>query len=160
PRRAARPARRPVPPVEKEEKMMIVNRVELPQGPVRYRESGTGDPIVFVHGLLVDGELWRDVASRLQDDYRVIVPDLPLGSQEEALPPGAALSPPGLARIVADFLEALDLRDVTLVGNDTGGAICQLVVTEHPERVKRLVLTPCDAYEEFPPPTFKPLAVL
>jgi pimeloyl-ACP methyl ester carboxylesterase len=140
--------------------MLTTNRADLPEGPIRYRESGTGDPIVFVHGLLVDGTLWRDVASRLEGEHRVIVPDLPLGSQPEAFPTGADLSPPGLARIVANFLEALDLERVTLVGNDTGGAICQLVVTRHPERIARLVLTPCDAYEHFPPPAFKPLATL
>jgi pimeloyl-ACP methyl ester carboxylesterase len=133
--------------------------VRLTDGTVRYREAGSGEPIVFVHGLLVDGRLWTDVASRLQDDFRVIVPDLPLGSEAEPFAPGTDLSPPGLARIVAEFLDALGLERVTLVGNDTGGAICQLVVTRHPERVGRLVLTNCDAYEHFPPPAFKPLAV-
>ena len=140
--------------------MLTTKRADLPQGPVRYRESGNGEPIVFIHGLLVDGQLWRDVASRLEGDFRVIVPDLPLGSQPDPLPPGADFSPPGLAQLVADFLEALGLERVTLVGNDTGGAICQLVAVHHPERIARLVLTPCDAYEHFPPPAFKPLAVL
>ena len=69
--------------------------------------------------------------------------------------PDADLSPPGLAQLVADFIDALGLEDVTLVGNDTGGAICQLVVTRHPERIGRLVLTPCDAYENFLPPAFR-----
>jgi len=140
--------------------MIIERRVELSCGPVRYRESGSGEPIVFVHGLLVDGQLWRDVAARLEGDFRVIVPDLPLGCEQEPVAPGTDLSPPGLAAIVAEFLDALGLERVTLVGNDTGGAICQLVVTKHPQRVARLVLTPCDAYEDFPPPAFKPLAVL
>ncbi len=134
--------------------------LDLPQGRIRYTDTGTGEPIVFVHGLLVDGQLWRDVAAPLEGDFRVIVPDLPLGSQQEPAAPGADLSPPGLARLVADFLAALELERVTLVGNDTGGAICQLVATKHPERLARLVLTPCDAYEHFPPPAFKPLAVL
>ncbi len=138
---------------------MMDNRVELTGGTVRYREGGSGDPIVFVHGLLVDGQLWRDVASRLEGEFRVIVPDLPLGSEREPFAPGTDLSPPGLARIVAEFLDALELERVTLVGNDTGGAICQIVATRHPERLERLVLTNCDAYEHFPPPAFKPLAV-
>ena len=139
---------------------MMMERVELSAGPVRYRDSGTGDPIVFVHGLLVDGQLWRDVASRLEADFRVIVPDWPLGSQQAPLAPGTDLSPPALADMVVEFLDALGLERVTLVGNDTGGAVCQLVATRHPERLARLVLTPCDAYEHFPPPAFKPLAVL
>jgi pimeloyl-ACP methyl ester carboxylesterase len=139
---------------------MMDSSVQLKDGTVRFREGGSGEPIVFVHGLLVDGQLWRDVAARLEGDFRVIVPDLPLGSEREPFAPGTDLSPPGLARIVAEFLDALDLERVTLVGNDTGGAICQLVVTRHPDRVGRLVLTNCDAYEHFPPPAFKPLAVV
>jgi pimeloyl-ACP methyl ester carboxylesterase len=138
---------------------MKENSVQLTGGTVHFREGGSGEPIVFIHGLLVDGQLWRDVATPLEADFRVIVPDLPLGSEREPFAPGTDLSPPGLARIVAEFLEALDLERVTLVGNDTGGAICQLVVTRHPDRVGRLVLTNCDAYEHFPPPAFKPLAV-
>jgi pimeloyl-ACP methyl ester carboxylesterase len=70
---------------------------------------------------------------------------------------GADLSAPGLARLIAEFMERLELEDVTLVGNDTGGALCQLVVAEHPERIGRLVLTTCDAFENFPPPAVRPL---
>jgi len=110
-----------------------------------------------MHGLLVDGRLWRKVVPRLEGDFRCIVPDWPLGSHVRALRPDADLSPPGLARIVADLMEALDLDGVTLVGNDTGGAISQLVATRHRERLARLVLTPCDAFEVFPPALFKPL---
>src|SRR5205823_6042061 len=86
--------------------------------PLSYRESGTGDPIVLVHGLLADGELWRDVAPRLGADFRVLAPDWPLGSHRTPLKPGSDLSPLGLARVIADFLAELDLRNVTLVGND------------------------------------------
>jgi pimeloyl-ACP methyl ester carboxylesterase len=137
-----------------------MQELALDQGTIRYRESGSGEPILFVHGLLVDGELWRDVAPALARDARVIVPDWPLGSQELPLRPGADLSPPGLADLIADFIEALDLNNVTLVGNDTGGGLCQLVVTRRPGRISRLVLTPSDAFEHFPPPAFKPLKAL
>jgi pimeloyl-ACP methyl ester carboxylesterase len=131
--------------------------VQIPQGTIRYREEGTGEPIVLVHGLLNNGLLWREVVPELAKDFRVIAPDWPLGSHELPMKEGTDLSPPGLAAIVAAFLEALELRDVTLVGNDTGGAICQLVVVNHPGRVGRLVLTPCDAYDNFLPPMFRPL---
>jgi len=131
-------------------------QVQLTQGPIRYRELGTGEPLVFVHGLLVNSLLWEPVAEMLAKDFRVIAPDLPLGSNELPLDDGADTSPPALAKLIAEFLEALDLHDVTLVGNDTGGALCQLVIANHPERVGRLVLTPCDAYENFPPPIFAP----
>jgi pimeloyl-ACP methyl ester carboxylesterase len=135
--------------------MIETKQVELPQGTVRYRDSGSGEPIVFIHGALVDGRLWKDVVPLLEPDFRCVVPDLPLGSHRTPLNPDADLTPYGLARLVADFIEALDLRDVTLVGNDTGGAICQIVATRHPERLARLVLTPSDAYEDFPPLAFK-----
>jgi pimeloyl-ACP methyl ester carboxylesterase len=134
-----------------------VNAVTLPQGTIHYRESGSGQAIVFAHGLLVDGTLWRKVTPLLEDRFRCVVPDLPLGSHREPMNPDADLTPPGVARILADFMAALDLQDVTLVGNDTGGAISQLVATRHPERLGRLVLTPCDAYENFLPPFFRPL---
>jgi len=128
--------------------------VRLRQGTIRYRERGRGTPIVFVHGVLANADLWRDVVPRLADTHRCIAPDLPLGSHTVPADPAADLSTPGVAALVADFMTALDLRDVTLVGNDTGGAICQLVVTNHPERVGRLVLTSCDAFERYPPPPF------
>jgi pimeloyl-ACP methyl ester carboxylesterase len=128
--------------------------IRLPQGTIRYRERGRGAPVVFVHGVLVNGDLWRDVVPLLADSWRCVAPDWPLGSHEVPLGPAADLSTPGVADLVADFLEALDLRDATLVGNDTGGAVCQLVVTRRPERVARLVLTSCDAFERYPPPPF------
>lgn len=108
----------------------------LEQGPLRYADTGGGgSPVVLVHGLLVDGTLWRDVVAGLAGQVRVLVPELPLGSHRLPMRPDADLSPPGVARLIADFLVALDLRGVTLVGNDTGGAMCQLVLTAHPERV-------------------------
>jgi pimeloyl-ACP methyl ester carboxylesterase len=134
-----------------------MREVELPQGTIHYRESGEGPTIVFVHGLLVDGRLWRKVTPLLEGRFRCIVPDLPLGSHPEPMNPDADLSPPGLARIVAGFIEALDLEDVTLVANDTGGAISQITAAHHPERIGRLVLTNCDAFENFLPPAFRPL---
>jgi pimeloyl-ACP methyl ester carboxylesterase len=129
--------------------------VKLSQGTVRYRERGEGEPIVFVHGLLVNGDLWRKVVPLLADRYRCITPDWPLGSHSVPLARDADLTPPGLAKLIADFMEALDLRDVTVVGNDTGTALSQLVATLHPERVGRLVLTTGDAFDNFPPKMFK-----
>jgi pimeloyl-ACP methyl ester carboxylesterase len=131
--------------------------IKLPEGNVHYRESGEGPPIVFVHGLLVDGRLWRKVTPLLEGHFRCIVPEFPLGSHPEPLNPDADLSPPGLARIVAGVLEGLDLENVTLVANDTGGAISQITAANHPERIGRLVLTNCDAFENFLPPAFRPM---
>jgi pimeloyl-ACP methyl ester carboxylesterase len=108
--------------------------------------------IVLLHGLLTDHRLWRKVIPLL-DGIETVAPTLPLGSHTTPVPPGTDLSPPGLARLVAEQLEG----DVLLVGNDTGGAIAQLVAANHPERVAGLVLTNCDAYERFFPPLFRPL---
>lgn len=134
-----------------------MKQIELSAGTIRYRESGDGPPLVFVHGLLVDGTLWRNVAPRLEDRFRCIVPDWPLGSHAAPMRPDADLTPPGVARLIGEFLDALDLRDVTVIGNDTGGALTQMLAADKPERVGRVVLTPCDTFDNFLPPLFKPL---
>jgi pimeloyl-ACP methyl ester carboxylesterase len=129
-------------------------QVELPQGTLRYFEAGAGSPIVFVHGLLVNANLWRKVVRRLAPDFRCLALDMPLGSHELPMPAATDLSPPALADLIADAIEAIGLEDVTLVGNDTGGALCQMVVTRRPERIGRLVLTSCDYRDNFPPRLF------
>lgn len=128
--------------------------VSLPQGTLHYRDTGDGPPVVFLHGLLVDGTVWRKVTPLLEGELRCIAPDLPLGSHRIAMRPDADVTPAGVAQLVGDFMAALDLTDVTLVGNDTGGAISQLVALDHGERVGRLVLTNCDCFEVFPPKEF------
>jgi pimeloyl-ACP methyl ester carboxylesterase len=125
--------------------------VELSSGTIRYRERGEGRPIVFVHGIVANGDLWRRVAPPLAREFRCIVPDWPLGSHQLGVPPQTNLSLNGIADIVGEFVEALALDDVTLVANDTGGAVAQWVALRHPDRIGRLVLTPCDAFENFLP---------
>lgn len=131
-------------------------RLVLDQATIDYRVFGPEDsphpPVLFVHGILVDGRLWYTVAESLaQQGFRCIVPTWPLGSHTIAVDDRSALSPDGIATLIADFMTALELSDVTLVGNDTGGGLCQLVVDAHPDRIGRLVLTNCDAFEQFPP---------
>ena len=131
--------------------------VDLPQGRVNYRVAGPPDstlpPVVFVHGILVNGEMWTGVAAALAErGIRSYTPDLPLGAHTVAMKPGTDISPRGVARLVLSFLEALDLTGVTLVGNDTGGALCQFVIDTDSSRIGRLVLTNCDAFDRFPPP--------
>ncbi len=107
---------------------------------------------------MMGGRLWRQVSARLAaHGLRCIVPTWPLGAHPEPLRPGADRSIRGVAGIVADTLAALDLQDVVLVGNDTGGVVTQLVAVHHPERIGALVLTSCDAFEHFPPPILKPV---
>lgn len=133
--------------------------IDLPHGTVEYRVAGpqdaTAPPVVFVHGFLVDGSLWRQAADALAAaGVRSYAPDWPLGSHRIPLADGADQTPRGVASQIAAFLEALDLRDVTLVGNDTGGALCQFLIDRDPSRVGRLVLTNCDAFDQFPPSPF------
>ena len=128
----------------------------LKQATIEYQEFGPKDsahpPVLFVHGILVDGQLWREVAENLgRRGYRCIVPTLPLGSHTIPVKDAGALSLPGVAEMINDAIVALDLSDVTLVGGDTGGGICQLVVDAYPDRIGRLVLTNCDAFDKCPP---------
>lgn len=135
------------------------HRVDVPAGTISYRERGAGSPIVFVHGVAVNGDLWRRVVPTLASRHHCITPDLPWGSHSIPLKPDTDLSLPGMARIVADLLEAIDVNDVTIVANDTGGAVAQALVGRHPDRIGRLVLTSCDAFEKFPPTPQKYLEV-
>jgi len=134
--------------------------IELPAGRIRYREAGEGPAVVFVHGFLVDGRLWDGVVDALSDRCRCIAPDWPIAAQQVAMNPDADLSPPGIAAIVDSFLAALGLEDVTIVGNDSGGAMSQVLVTRHPERIGRLVLTNCDTHDNFPPGIFKAMPAI
>jgi pimeloyl-ACP methyl ester carboxylesterase len=137
--------------------------IGLAAGRLRYRDEGSGPALLFVHGYLVDGRLWDGVVDALGDRFRCIAPDLPFGAHRLAMAPNADLTPPGLATILAELIERLGLDDVTVVGNDSGGAVSQVLVTTRPERIGRLVLTNCDTHENFPPGIFKalpPLATL
>ena len=121
---------------------------------IRAHATGDGPPIVFVHGLLVNANLWRKVVPRLEGFTRITL-DLPLGSHLEPMPKDADLRPAALAELIADAIEALDLSEVTIVGNDTGGGLTQILAARRPERVGAFVLTSCDAFENFPPPFFR-----
>ncbi|MBF6286406.1 alpha/beta hydrolase [Nocardia cyriacigeorgica] len=137
-----------------------VREVDLPAGRIRYHETGEGPPVVFVHGLLVNADLWRKVVPPVAAaGYRCLSPDWPLGSHTLAMP-GADLTPAGVAGLIAAFLDRLDLTDVTIVANDTGGAITQILMTRHPERIGRVVLASVDCYDKFLPQPFTLLGTL
>jgi pimeloyl-ACP methyl ester carboxylesterase len=123
--------------------------IALSAGTIEYEDTGTGPAVVLLHGLLMDSSLWDGPVADLSADHRCVTPTLPLGAHRAAMHPGADLSLPGIAALVAEFLERLDLRDVTLVGNDTGGALVQLLLDD--DRVGRIVLASCDAFDNFPP---------
>ncbi|MFC6593931.1 alpha/beta hydrolase [Kitasatospora paranensis] len=126
--------------------------IELSTGTIDYVDTGGDGPvIVLLHGLMMDSSLWDGPIARLSDGHRCVAPTLPLGAHRRAMPAGADLSLPATARLVAEFLDRLDLQDVTLVGNDTGGALVQLLMAEGAARVGRAVLVSCDAFDNFPP---------
>jgi pimeloyl-ACP methyl ester carboxylesterase len=128
-----------------------MQEIELSGGTIEYEDTGGDGPVVvLLHGVAMDGSLWRNVVAELRSDHRCVVPTIPLGAHRRPMRPDADLSILAMVRLVAEFLEKLDLRRVTLVGNDWGGA--QLLVSEGlDERVGRLVLASCEAFENYPP---------
>jgi pimeloyl-ACP methyl ester carboxylesterase len=134
--------------------------VTLDAGTIHYESAGPADarPLVFVHGYTMGASLWRPLSERLATrGLRCIAPTWPLGAHPEAMRPGADVTMDGVAAMIAQLLERLELDEVVLVGNDTGGALAQIVAGDQPERLAALVLTGCDAFEHFPPPILKPL---
>jgi pimeloyl-ACP methyl ester carboxylesterase len=136
--------------------------VDLPQGKLAYRTAGPSTsnlpPVVLVHGLLVDGRLWEQTARRLAaEGIRSYAPTLPLGAHQWPMNADADLSPRGIAQLVLDFIAELGLSDVTIAGNDTGGAICQIMLGADTSRIGAAVLTNCDAFGTFPPLALSPL---
>ncbi|MDQ2838441.1 MAG: alpha/beta hydrolase [Actinomycetota bacterium] len=131
---------------------MTTEKIELSSGTIEYQDTGGDGPVVvLLHGLLMDATLWTDVVAELAPGYRCVVPTLPLGGHVQPMPADADLSMRGITRLVAELLERLDLTDVTVVGNDTGGALVQLLVCDGADRVGRIVLASCDAFDNFPP---------
>jgi pimeloyl-ACP methyl ester carboxylesterase len=129
-----------------------MTEVELSAGVLEYEDTHGGGPtVVLLHGLLMDEALWSGVVAGLTPAHRCVVPVLPMGAHRRPVNEDADLTLPGIARLVVEFLDRLDLHDVTLIGNDTGGAIVQLAAAAGSERVRRIGLVSCDAYDNFPP---------
>jgi pimeloyl-ACP methyl ester carboxylesterase len=130
-------------------------QLELPQGQLEGFKRGRGPTIVFCHGWLANANLWRNVVEQLAGEHTCVSLDLPLGAHRLAMDEGADLTPEGCGALIGAALEQLDERDVTLVGNDSGGAYSQIAVSLAPERIARLALNSCETpYDEFPPPPF------
>jgi pimeloyl-ACP methyl ester carboxylesterase len=127
-------------------------QIELSAGTIAYTDTGGDGPVVvLLHGLLMDASLWAGPVADLSADHRCVAPTLPLGAHRQAMAAGADLSLPGIAALVTEFLDRLGLSDVTLVGNDTGGALVQLLMAGGAPRAGRVVLASCDAFDNFPP---------
>lgn len=132
---------------------MSMKEIELSAGTIDYTDTGGDGPVlVLLHGLLMDASLWDEVIAELSAGHRCLAPVLPLGAHRRPMKPDADLSLPGIARLVAEFLDRVGLDDVTLVGNDTGGALVQLLIANGgSSHVSRVVLASCDAFDNFPP---------
>jgi pimeloyl-ACP methyl ester carboxylesterase len=125
--------------------------VELSAGTIEYEDTGGPGPvIVFVHGLMMDGSLWRHVVADLRRDYRCVLPTLPLGAHRRPMRPDADLSMRGMVEILGEFIQALELREITLAMNDWGGPLL-LVGGVHDECIARLVVCSCEAFDNVPP---------
>ncbi|HYF46932.1 MAG TPA: alpha/beta hydrolase [Acidimicrobiales bacterium] len=134
--------------------------VDLPFGPCEVRRTGVGAPVLLVHGILVNGSIWDAIVPGLAVDHQVIQPDLPLGAHRVHAERRDLLTPEVVADSLGDLLDALGHEEAVVVGNDTGGAIAQLFTARHPDRVRALVLTSCDAFDHFPPTVLKPVKPL
>jgi len=127
--------------------------LEIEDGRIEYRVRGEGQgpTVVFLHGIIANADVWRGVVAALASDHHCVAPDWPLGAHRLGMRLGTDFSLPGIARMVERFLVAAGLDHVVLVANDTGGAVAQYVAAAHPQRIAALVLTPCDAFDNFVP---------
>ncbi|MEW6737461.1 MAG: alpha/beta hydrolase [Acidobacteriota bacterium] len=131
------------------------HKIQLRQGYIQYYEQGTGPTMVFIHGWLTNANLWRKVVPYLAKRFRCIIPDMPFGAHLVALQEDADLTPAGCGQLIIDFLNALKLSDVTLIGNDSGGVYAQIATATNSERISRLILNSCETpYDSFPPTAF------
>lgn len=138
-----------------------LGEVDSPAGRLEYFRRGKGPVIVFAHGWLANANLWRHVVDRLADRFTCIALDLPLGAHRTPMNPDADLTPAGCGALIASTIATLGLTDVTLVGNDSGGAYSQIAVAQEPDLVSRLVLNSCETPQSgFPPAPFDGLPSL
>jgi len=136
------------------------SQVQTRSGPASYVDTGgPGRPALFVHGVGSSSYLWRHVIGQLDGQRRCVAFDLPLHGRTTAAA-GQDFSLPGLARFLADGCDALELTDIDVVANDTGGAITQVFAADHPERLHTLTLTNCEAHDNVPPKMLLPAVLL
>lgn len=133
--------------------------VATPSGRIGYTEAGAGPVSLFVHGVLLNGHLWRHQLAELSDVRRCIAVDL-LAHGDTEIASDQDVSVSTNARMLRQFLDALEIEQVDLVGNDSGGGISQIFAALNPSRVRSLTLTDCDAHDNWPPEAFKPFLAM
>ena len=135
------------------------NNVQTASGRISYAEQGSGPVALFVHGVLLNNHLWRHQLAQLGDVRRCIAPDL-LAHGDTEIAPDQDVSVTANAKMLAEFLDALQIDKVDVVGNDSGGGIAQIFAALYPERVRSLALTNCDTHDNWPPEAFKPFLAM
>jgi len=138
---------------------MSLKTVQTKSGKIAYAEQGKGPVALFVHGVLLNNHLWRHQLAHLADIRRCIAPDL-LAHGATEVTPGGDVSVTANAQMLLQFLDALKIDKVDLVGNDSGGGIAQIFAAKYPERVRSLTLTDCDTHDNWPPEAFKPFLAM
>jgi pimeloyl-ACP methyl ester carboxylesterase len=129
--------------------------VATPSGRIAYVEKGSGPVALFAHGVLLNGHLWRNQFEALSDVRRCVAVDL-LAHGDTEIEPGQDVSATANARMIGEFLDAMAIDQVDLVGNDSGGGIAQIFAATNPTRIRSLTLTDCDTHDNWPPDAFKP----
>ena len=137
----------------------VRRNVQTASGRISYTEQGTGPVALFVHGVLLNGHLWRHQLAQLSDFRRCIAVDL-LAHGDTEIAPDQDVSVTANALMLKSFLDALNIGQVDLVGNDSGGGIAQIFAALHPERLRSLTLTDCDTHDNWPPEAFKPFLAM
>ena len=137
----------------------VKNSVQTPSGRISYTEQGSGPVALFVHGVLLNGYLWRHQQTELSDVRRTIAVDL-LAHGATEISPDQDVSVLANAKMLNEFLDALSIEKADVVGNDSGGGICQIFSALYPERVRSLTLTNCDTHDNWPPEAFKPFVAM
>lgn len=138
---------------------LTLQHVDTPSGSIAYREQGRGPVALFIHGVLLNGHLWRHQLAKLSDLRRCIAVDL-LAHGDTAIAPDQEVSVTANAAMLAQFLDSLGIDQVDLIGNDSGGGIAQIFAALHPQRVRSLTLTNCDTHDNWPPEAFKPFLAM
>jgi pimeloyl-ACP methyl ester carboxylesterase len=133
--------------------------VQTASGRISYTEQGEGPVALFVHGVLLNGHLWRHQLAHLSDIRRCIAVDL-LAHGDTEIAPDQDVSVTANANMLKEFLDALNIEQIDLVGNDSGGGIAQIFAASHPERVRSLTLTDCDTHDNWPPEAFTPFLAM
>lgn len=134
-----------------------MNKLELKGNTIEYQEFGKGHPLIFIHGAFSSGNTWRKVLPELSNYFHCIVPEWPFGGHKIPISTKLDFSPTGIADLINDLLKALNLKNVIIIANDTGGAYAQVFTAKYREKVSHLILSNCEAFEVFPPKKFQSL---